>query len=120
MTEGPDRRRLSRQACLLSVEYRTEGEWLPAEAVDLNGAGCRLRIGEDLESLTAVSLRFDARLRDGAANATVEAVALVMWCRRQGPSHDVGLQFAATPARLDEILNGRDPGERRFSEEPSR
>jgi len=108
-----NRRRKPRSACLLVVRYRRRADetsaWLPASVLDLTDAGCRLRIDEDLAAGTPLLLRLEALLRDGVKSATVETPAAVMWCRPQdGSSYELGLELAAAPAELNEILGALD------------
>lgn len=104
MRPGSERRRQARLACMLGVQYRADKHWHPAAVLDLAESGCRLRIGEDLAGATPVGLRFDAPLRDGATSASLDVDGTVMWCRREGLSHQVGIAFAAPPPGLKEIL----------------
>lgn len=113
MSERIDRRRTDRLACMLVVQYRpADAEsfpWQPASVLDLTEIGCRLRIAEEFAAGTPLLLRFDALLRDGVKNATLEAAAAVAWCHpRVAASHEVGLRFGGPPAGLSEILSALD------------
>ncbi|MFI5183930.1 MAG: PilZ domain-containing protein [Vicinamibacteria bacterium] len=99
-----NRRISARRACLLTVRYRVRKSWHPATALDLSADGCRLRLGEDLVHGSAVSVLFEAPLRDGATALSAEAVGTVTWSRLDGLSHAAGIQFAAAPSALHELL----------------
>ena len=99
-----NRRITSRRACLLTVRYRAARAWHPATALDLSDAGCRLRLGEDLPRATRVTVLFEAPIRDGATALSAETVGVVTWSRLEGFSHTVGIQFAAAPPALQELL----------------
>src|SRR5262245_28167863 len=53
-----NRRVTARKACLLTVRYRSVGDWHPATAMDLSPHGCRLRVGEDLPRGKGVHVAF--------------------------------------------------------------
>jgi PilZ domain len=88
------------------VRYRAGHGWHPATALDLSEAGCRLRLGEDLPRAAPVTVLFEAPIRDGATALSAEAAGVVTWSRRDGLSHTVGIQFAASPPALQELLQG--------------
>jgi len=100
-----NRRITARKACLLTVRYRIAGGWHPATALDLSEAGCRLRLGEDLPRASAVTVVFEAPLRDGATALAAEASGVVTWSRLEGLSHTAGIHFASPPAALVELLS---------------
>jgi hypothetical protein len=108
MKRRTNRRRRSRRACALAVEYRVGraalGGWRPAEVLDLTAVGCRLRIGEPLAKDTKLRLRFAALLADGAKSASLEAAASVQWTRAASLGRHVGLRFEKAPAGLNGIL----------------
>ena len=99
-----NRRITARRACLLTVRYRAVQAWHPATALDLSEAGCRLRLGEDLPRAARVTVLFEAPIRDGATALSAEAEGVVTWSRLEGLSHTVGIQFAAAPQALYELL----------------
>src|SRR5262245_47967583 len=104
MRTGRNRRGRARLFCMLVVEYRGASGWRSAAVLDLSGAGARLRIGEDLPSGTAVTLRFAAPLADGSKSATLEAAAVVKWCHREGLSYQAGMLFRDPAVGLEDIL----------------
>jgi hypothetical protein len=99
-----NRRRLGRSACILTVTYRASGAWHPATAMDLSTSGCRLRLGQDLPQGSAVTVRFDVPLRDGASVPSLDVPATVMWCRQEGLTRHAGIHFASAPSALQELL----------------
>jgi len=99
-----NRRVTARKACLLTVRYRSQGEWHPATAMDLSPHGCRLRVGEDLPRGKGVHVAFEAPLKDGARVAAVEVEGLVMWSRLEGLSYQAGLHFDGVPDALLDVL----------------
>jgi len=103
-TGRSNRRLTARKACLLTVRYRFKGDCHPTTAMDLSPHGCRLRVGEDLPRGEAVTVAFEAPLKDGARSAAVEVAGLVMWSRLEGLSYQAGLHFEAAPHDLLEVL----------------
>ena len=73
-----NRRVTARLACQLTVRYRLDKQWHPATAMNLSPHGCRLRLGEDLERGAAVTLAFEAPLRDGAKALFLEMKGTVI------------------------------------------
>jgi hypothetical protein len=67
--------------------------------MDLSTRGCRLRVGEDLPRGGPVSVAFEIE-----GSPPVEVDGQVIWCRREGLSHQAGIHFAAAPAALEAIL----------------
>lgn len=100
----PNRRLTARLACQLAVRYGVEGIWHPAAALDVSLEGCRLRVGEDISPGTRVTVVFERPLRDGVASLTVEALGKVVWCRREGLSHQTGVHFDAEPDGLADVI----------------
>jgi hypothetical protein len=101
-----NRRVTARLACQLTVRYRADKQWHPATVVNLSAHGCRLRLGEDLPRGSEVDLSFEAPLKDGAKALFLEMKATVIWCRHEGLSLQVGMQFLGTsPDALSEILD---------------
>jgi hypothetical protein len=100
----PNRRLQARQACLLTVRYRTRKDWRPATAMDLSTVGCRLRLGEDLATGSELTVNLERLVGDGATPVSVEVPGVVMWSRLEGLSHQAGIQFRGGPRELDEIL----------------
>lgn len=104
VTNRSNRRITARRACLLTVRYRTNGQWRPATAMDLSPYGCRLRVGEDVARGAQVAVLFEVPLRDGAKSASVEVPGRAIWGRLEGLSHQVGVHFEDPPEALLEIL----------------
>jgi len=98
-----NRRLTSRRACRLTVRYRSGADWRGATAMDLSARGCRLRVGEDLPRGGTVSVVFE-----GEGTPPVEVTGQVIWCRREGLSHQAGIHFAAPPAALEAVLTSID------------
>jgi hypothetical protein len=99
-----NRRLTARRACKLTVRYRSEqGQgWHPATAMDLSQKGCRLRLGEDLERGTDVSVAFETP--EGGEPIEVEIPGQIIWSRREGLSYQIGIHFAEVPEALSAIL----------------
>ena len=104
-TSGPNRRVISRKACLLTVMYRTGTEgWHPATAMDLSQHGCRLRLGEDLARGTKVTVLLESPELEGIRPCHVEVAGSVIWSRLEGLSYQVGIHFASSPWELEVIV----------------
>jgi PilZ domain len=100
-----NRRVAARLACQLTARYRLEKQWHPATALNISSNGCRLRLGEDLARGSALSLSFEAPLKDGAKALFLEMAGTVIWCRHEGLSFQAGIQFtSAPPDAVREIL----------------
>ena len=99
-----NRRITARKACLLTVRYRANGDWRPATAMDISPYGCRLRVGEDVPRGSAVTIVFEAPIRDGAESATVEVLGRAIWGRLEGLSYQVGVHFEDSPPGLLDVL----------------
>jgi hypothetical protein len=99
-----NRRLTARRACKLTVRYRSEDGWHPATAMDLSHKGCRLRLGEDLVRGTTLTVAFEQPEDKGGAPIEVEVEGAVIWSRREGLSHQVGIHFAESPPALSAIL----------------
>ncbi len=99
-----NRRITARKTCLLTVRYRANGEWRPATAMDLSPYGCRLRVGEDIPRESKILVAFEAPIRDGSENASVEVPGKAIWARLEGLSYQVGVHFETSPGGLIEIL----------------
>jgi len=99
-----NRRITARKACLLTVRYRANGDWRPATAMDLSPYGCRLRVGEDVDRGSAVSVVFEAPIENGARTAAVEVSGTAIWARLEGLSFQIGVHFEDSPMGLLEIL----------------
>lgn len=104
-TTRSNRRLSARHACRLSVRYRSENDWRPATAMDLSMRGCRLRLGEDLGRGIEVRVVFERLVTDRTPSLEVAAVGSVIWSRREGLSHQVGIRFDDAPDELGEILS---------------
>jgi hypothetical protein len=100
-----NRRITARKACLLTVRYRANGDWRPATAMDISPYGCRLRVGEDIPRGAALTVAFEAPIRDGARAASVEVPGTAIWARLEGLSYQVGVHFGDSPTGLLEILS---------------
>jgi hypothetical protein len=104
-TPSRNNRRISaRKACLLTVRYRSAGDWRPATAMDLSPYGCRLRVGEDVERGSEVAVVFEVPAEEGARNAPVEVPGRAIWARLEGLSFQIGVHFEDPPMGLLEIL----------------
>src|SRR5690348_14507633 len=91
-----NRRLTARVACQLTVRYRLgAGDWHPATAMDLSRNGCRLRLGEDLERGSDVTVSIEHPGRAGSSALEAEIGGGVIWSRREGLSFQAGVQFAA-------------------------
>jgi hypothetical protein len=101
----PNRRLQARHACRLSVRYRSKKDWRPATAMDLSAVGCRLRLGEDLQTGTELTVLLERLVSDGASGLSVEVPGVVMWSRLEGLSHQAGIQFRAEPEGLHDIIH---------------
>jgi hypothetical protein len=104
----PNRRLGSRRACLLTVRYKTAKDWHPATVVNISLQGCRLRLGQELERGSAISVQFDAPLTDGATALHAEVEGTVSWSRPEGLSFQVGIQFEAGADGLRGLLDSFD------------
>lgn len=100
-----NRRLTARHACHLTVRYRLGRDWHPATAMDLSMRGCRLRLGEDLQRGAPVTVAFESPPSAGGQTLEVEVSGSVIWCRREGLSHQAGIHFTESPDSLEEILN---------------
>lgn len=100
-----NRRLTARKACLLTVRYKTAKDWHPATCMDLSRDGCRLRLGEDLERGSSLTLLFEAPLADGARSPSVEVKGTVTWGRIEGLSYQSGVHFAADSHAIADIVN---------------
>lgn len=100
-----NRRLTARHACHFTVRYRVLEHWHPATAMDLSLRGSRLRLGEDLERGVAVTVVFETPRSAEGRTIEVEVVGTVMWSRREGLSHQVGIHFGDAPDALEQILN---------------
>lgn len=103
-SSGPNRRVISRKACLLTVMYRTNDAWHPATAMDLSQHGCRLRLGEDLPRGTKVTVLLESPELEGIRPCHVEVAGNVIWSRLEGLSYQVGIHFASSPWELEVIV----------------
>jgi hypothetical protein len=101
---GVNRRITARLACQLAVRYRASKMWHPATAIDLSPRGCRLRLGEELETGLALSVVFEVPLKDGSRNVSAEVKGSVTWCRLQGLSYQTGVLFESPPPELQELF----------------
>ncbi len=101
-----NRRLTARITCHLTVSYRTNRDWRPATAMDLSPNGCRLRLGEDLHRAVVVFVRFAT---PAATGLEFEVSGPVIWSRREGLSHQVGIQFSEEPAGLHAVLEALTP-----------
>lgn len=101
----PNRRLQARHACRLNVRYRNKKDWHPATAMDLSEEGCRLRLGEDLERGSELSVLLERLVSDGADGLSVEVKGVVMWSRLEGLSHQAGIQFRGQPDGLHDIIS---------------
>jgi hypothetical protein len=110
-----NRRLTARVACQLTVGYRSgviaagtapeDGpQWHPATAMDVSRNGCRLRLGEDLERGSDISVRIEHPGRSGSSALEAEMTGMVIWSRREGLSYQAGVQFSIEPDGLHEIL----------------
>jgi hypothetical protein len=86
------------------VRYRSKKDWRPATAMDLSAAGCRLRVGEDLQTGAELTVMLERLVSDGAQGMTVEVKGVVMWSRLEGLSHQAGIQFRDEPDGLHDII----------------
>ncbi|HUG53952.1 MAG TPA: PilZ domain-containing protein [Vicinamibacteria bacterium] len=100
--DGIDRRSSTRRACLLGARYNLGTGWHPAALVDLSARGCRLRVGEDLARGAAVRVQLTSPAERG--RAPVELAGVVVWCRLEGISHQVGVHFGDPPPDLMDLL----------------
>ena len=103
-TPRSNRRLTARRACKLTVRYRSQQGWHPATAMDLSHKGCRLRLGEDLARGTELMVAFETPEDKGGAPLEVEVPGQVIWSRREGLSHQVGIHFDDAPPALSAIL----------------
>jgi len=103
-TSGPNRRVISRKACLLTVMYRTTEAWHPATAMDLSQHGCRLRLGEDLARGTKLTVQLESPELEGIRPCQVEVEGNVIWSRLEGLSYQVGIHFTNSPWELEVIV----------------
>jgi len=103
-TPRSNRRLTARRACKLTVRYRADEGWHPATAMDLSQKGCRLRLGEDLVRGIELTVVFETPEDKGGAPLEVEVIGQVIWSRREGLSHQVGIHFGETPPGLSAIL----------------
>jgi hypothetical protein len=101
----PNRRLQARHACRLSVRYRNKKDWRPASAMDLSAEGCRLRLGEDLQRGSELTVLLERLVSDGAEGLSVEVTGVVMWSRLEGLSHQAGIQFRDQPEGLHDIIH---------------
>ncbi len=99
-----NRRLTARRACLLTVRYKVGDQWHPATVLDLSASGCRLRLGQDLMRDSLVGLLFETPLRDGSTAMNAEVGGVVSWSRREGLSHQVGIQFIGDAPALQDLL----------------
>lgn len=100
-----NRRLTARQACQLSVRYKVDKTWHPATVIDLSQTGCRLRLGEELNSGLNLTVLFELPLRDGSKTPSVEIRGVVTWCQLQGLSHQAGILFSEAPPELAELFS---------------
>jgi hypothetical protein len=100
-----NRRLTARVVCQLTVLYRAGRDWHPATAMDLSRAGCRVRLGEDLERGTSVTVRVDHPGKEGAPGLSAEVAGTVIWSRFEGLSHQAGVHFDGDSPALLEILS---------------
>lgn len=103
-SSGPNRRVISRKACLLTVMYRTRDSWHPATAMDLSQNGCRLRLGEDLARATKLTVLLESPELEGIRPVHVEVAGNVIWSRLEGLSYQVGIHFTNSPWELEVIV----------------
>ena len=96
-TPRSNRRLTARRACKLTVRYRSDEGWHPATAMDLSHKGCRLRLGEDLARGMALTVVFETPEDKSNAPLEVEVEGTVIWSRREGLSHQVGIHFGDVP-----------------------
>jgi predicted deacylase len=87
----------------LVVHYRTTSEWRPATAMDLSVIGCRLRLGEDLERGSQVTVRFESP--EGVSKVAADVPGVVIWSRLEGLSYQAGLKFSEASEGLHELLS---------------
>jgi hypothetical protein len=107
----PSNRRLTaRLACQLTVRYRTRKDWHPATAMDLSRNGSRLRVGEDLDRGSSVTVQFEHAGGNGKSPVSVEVGGSVIWSRLEGLSYQVGIQFSEPPDGLDDVISALGPG----------
>ena len=97
-----NRRLSARVACRLAVAYSTGQEWHPATGMDLSAHGCRLRLGEDLRRGSTLRVRFEHTVDGEELKAELEGT--VIWSRLEGLSYQVGIQFPAEDAGINQIL----------------
>jgi len=100
-----NRRLTARKACLLTVRYKTSGDWHPATCMDLSREGCRLRLGEDIARGATIVLLFEAPLADGARSPSVEVTGSVTWGRHEGLSFQTGVHFSEGLNAIGEVVN---------------
>jgi hypothetical protein len=109
MTEGTapqrsNRRLMARVACHLTVSYKTAKDWHPAMAMDVSRNGGRLRLGEDLATGTAITVRIEHVGGNGSPALQAEVPGHVIWSRLEGLSHQAGVQWSAESDALHAIL----------------
>ena len=104
-TPRSNRRLTARRACKLTVRYRSDEGWHPATAMDLSQKGCRLRLGEDLDRGTPVSVAFETPVDKATESIEVEIPGQIIWSRREGLSFQIGIHFDEVPEALSEILS---------------
>jgi hypothetical protein len=64
--------------------------------MDLSLKGCRLRLGEDLPRGLTLAVAFETPEGKGTP-LEVEVTGQVIWSRREGLSHQVGIHFEDAP-----------------------
>jgi hypothetical protein len=98
----PNRRLTARKACQLVVRYRTGEDWHPATAMDLSTLGCRIRLGEDLQRGSILTVRFESP--EGTSPLAADVPAVVIWSRLEGLSYQAGLKFSDASETLQAVM----------------